>query len=168
MQSTVGLLYSRKSGEATGDRIFVFWKKFDTCFPDILDTDVQAGLSAWMLAKLEWEWHRDEWVQPDEYGKSCSGDSRYGLENSENIHLFHFLVLSYIKANCSEIPGINHHSLRGSVCWNGWEQFFAILSARGHKEWATLVTNLKWGPEYKPSFPFIFKCSESDPWLSDT
>lgn len=159
MQNTVDLLYSRKSGEATGDWIFAFWKNFDTCFPDILDTDVQARMSAWMLAKLEWEWQRDEWVQPDEYGKNRYSDSRYGLEDSENIRLSHFLVLSYVKVNCSEIPGIKHRIARGSVHWKGWEQLLPCqcggdISNAAEYRWTTLIINLKRGPEYKPSFPF--------------
>lgn len=104
MQSTIGLLCSRKSGEATGGWISVFWRNFDTCFPDMLDTNVQAGQWAWTLAKLQWLWHRDGWVQPGEYGKDCHKDSRCGMEDLENICLFHFLVISLIKANWNYTP----------------------------------------------------------------
>lgn len=62
IQRSVSLFYSRKSGEATRNWIFASWKNVDTCFPDILDADVQARMSARMLAKLEGEWQQDEWT----------------------------------------------------------------------------------------------------------
>lgn len=43
-----------------------------------------------MLAKLEGEWQRDEWTEPDEYGKNLYSESGYGYKTQKTVICFSF------------------------------------------------------------------------------
>lgn len=72
-------------------------------------------------------WPRDGWLQPGEHGKDQHRHSRCGMEDLENICLFHFLVIYLIKANW------NTH-LKGEVSMGKGENNFHLARERGHKE----------------------------------